>query len=153
VAKESPVKGVAQVLSADDAKKALQNGYPIAICSQQGFSSQRDQDGFCKAQGSWAHCMACVGYQDAPRKGFFILNSWGDRYHKGPSGKGNPSPAGFWAEYAAVDRMIRAGDTWAFADLKGFPRRKLDWFAHPRPVGKRLTHPKKWLEVKAWELN
>jgi len=133
-AKKHPVKGIAQVRNAEEARRALASGYPIAVCSNQGFSSERDSEGFCRAQGSWAHCMAVIGYQTSgPRKGFFVLNSWGTSYHKGPSGAGNPSPAGFWAEWSVVDRMFGAGDSWAFSDVKGFPARRIDWFAMPGP--------------------
>lgn len=139
LAKEHPVKAITLVKSVDEAKKALANGYPIAVCSNQGFSQSRDADGFARAQGSWAHCMAIVGYQQAPKAGFFILNSWGNRYHQGPVGRGNPSPAGFWAEESVVGRMLSAGDSWAFSSLKGFPSQRIDWFAMPGPPGRPAT--------------
>jgi len=139
-AKKHPVKGIAQIRNAAEAQKALASGYPITVCSNQGFSADRDADGFCRAQGSWAHCMAVLGYQTSgARKGFYILNSWGTSYHKGPAGAGKPSPAGFWAEWNVVDRMFGAGDSWAFSDAKGFPARKIDWFAQPAPVGRSST--------------
>jgi len=134
LAKEHPVKAIAQVKTAEEARRSLASGYPIAVCSNQGFSSERDAEGFCRAQGSWAHCMAIVGYQTSgPRKGFFILNSWGTSWIKGPTGKGDPSPAGFWAEESVVARMLAANDSWAFSDVKGFPARRIDWFAMPGP--------------------
>lgn len=129
VARENPVKGITLVKTVDEAKKSLANGYPIAVCSNQGFSQTRDKDGFCQARGSWAHCMCLTGYrQSGGRKGFFVLNSWGESYFSGPVGLGDPSPAGFWAEEPVVNRMLSQGDSWAFSDLKGFPGRKLDWF-------------------------
>ncbi len=131
-ARQHPVRGITQVGSAAEAKRALQNGYPIAVCSNQGFSQQRDTQGFARAQGSWAHCMALLGYQGGARPGFWIQNSWGDRYHTGPKGAGDPPEGGFWADAAVVDRMLRQGDSWAYADAAGFPARKLDWFAQRR---------------------
>lgn len=140
IAREHPVKGIAQIRTAAEAQKALASGYPIAVCSNQGFSADRDANGFAKAQGNWAHCMAVLGYQTSgARKGFYILNSWGTSYHKGPVGAGNPSPAGFWADWNVVDRMFAAGDSWAFSDVKGFPARRIDWFAQPAPVGRPAT--------------
>lgn len=136
VAKESPVKGVALVQSAAEAKKALRQGYPIAVCSDQGFSMTRGSDGFANPQGSWAHCMAIIGYTAGPREGFYILNSWGPDAHRGPTGKGDPGTAGFWADYRVVDRMLSQGDSWAFSDAKGWPARRLDWFA----AGQQLRH-------------
>ena len=59
----------------------------------------------------------------------FLLNSWGETAHTGPTGIGDPSPAGFWADAAVLDRMLRQGDSWAFSGIRGFPARKLDWYA------------------------
>lgn len=134
LAKGHPVKAITLVKTVDEARKALASGYPIAVCSGQGFSADRDSEGFARAQGSWAHCMAILGYQTSgSRKGFFVLNSWGTSYHRGPGGKGNPSPAGFWAEDSVVGRMLSGGDSWAFSDVKGFPARRIDWYAMPGP--------------------
>lgn len=128
LAKESPVKGVTLVSSAAEAKKALRQGYPIAVCSDQGFSMTRDADGFAAAQGTWYHCMAILGYQAGSRPGFYILNSWGPNAHRGPTGAGDPGTGGFWADERIVNRMLMQGDSWAFSDAVGFPSRKLDWF-------------------------
>jgi hypothetical protein len=133
LAKESPVKGVAKVTTGTEAVQALRQGYPLIVCSDQGFAMQRDADGFARPSGQWMHCMAIVGYQAAPRKGYFILNSWGATAHTGPVGKGNPSPAGFWADARTVERMLSQGDSWAFSDAKGFPQRALDWSRLPAP--------------------
>jgi hypothetical protein len=48
---------VTLVSSADECMAALQSGYPVPVCSGQGFTMTRDADGFCKARGSWAHCV------------------------------------------------------------------------------------------------
>ena len=141
LAREHPVKTVANVKSWDECRAAVRNGYPVAVCSTQGFTMARDADGFCRPQGSWPHCMAIVGVKGKPREGAFILNSWGGSAHTGPTGAGNPSPAGFWAEAAVVDRMLKQGDSWAFSGFVGFPARKLDWYAgrRPRPEAARLA--------------
>jgi hypothetical protein len=129
VARESPVKGVSLVKSAEEARRALAQGYPIAVCSRQGFSMSRDRDGFASAQGEWAHCMAITGYSAGPRRGFYVLNSWGPDAHTGPTGKGDPGTAGFWADWRVLDRMLAGekNEGWAFSDAAGFPARKLDW--------------------------
>ena len=128
IAAKTKVGTTTQIQSADEAAKAIQQGYGIAVCSNQGFSRQRDKDGFCRPQGSWAHCMAILGVQFGERKGFFIANSWGDDYFTGPMGKGDGPRCGFWADWATVDRMIRSGgDTWAFSDADGFPARQINW--------------------------
>jgi len=133
LAKQHPVKSASNVRSWDECRAAIRNGYPVAVCSSQGFSMQRDADGFCRASGTWAHCMAIVGIRGGARPGAFLLNSWGPNAHTGPRGPGEPSPAGFWAEFAVVDRMLRQGDSWAFSHAVGFPARKLNWYASGNP--------------------
>lgn len=124
-----PVKAVSNVTSWEAARAAICNGYPVIVCSDQGFRSKRDADGFCSPSGTWYHCMALVGVCGGPRPGGYLLNSWGERFHSGPTGPGNPSPSGFWVDAAVLDRMLRQGDSWAFSGVKGFPSRKLDWYA------------------------
>lgn len=134
VAKEHPVKDITLVKTWPEAKKALASGYGIAVCSDQGFVTQRDTNGVARASGSWAHCMCLDGYQIEGGKEYgHIENSWGPDAHTGPVGWGNPSTAGFWAESAVIDRMLRQGDSWAFSHVVGFPSRKLDWFVRDEP--------------------
>ncbi|MCZ2341040.1 MAG: hypothetical protein LC104_04495 [Bacteroidales bacterium] len=129
LAKQHPVRTVANVQNFAECQAAIRNGYPVAVCSDQGFTMQRDAEGFCRPRGTWMHCLAIVGVKGAPRPGAFLLNSWGAQAHTGPLGAGNPSPAGFWADAAVVDRMLQQGDSWAFSSFQGFPARKLDWYA------------------------
>jgi intein/homing endonuclease len=56
IADEHPVQTTALVTSYEEARDAIANGYPIVVCSNQGFSSKRDSEGFARAQGKWAHC-------------------------------------------------------------------------------------------------
>jgi hypothetical protein len=120
----------ALVRSWAEAKKALGQGYGVAICSDQGFSSQRNANGVAQAQGTWNHCMCLDGFHREDGKEYgHIENSWGAVYHRGPVGFGNPPESGFWAESSVVDRMLRQGDSWAFSAVKGFPKRKINWFA------------------------
>lgn len=57
LAKDHIVKTVTLVKTAEECRAALQNGYPVPVCSNQGFSMQRDSEGYCRPQGSWAHCV------------------------------------------------------------------------------------------------
>jgi len=129
LAKQHPVKSASNVRNWDECRSAIRNGYPVAVCSSQGFAMQRDAEGFCRASGTWAHCMAIVGIRGGSRPGAFLLNSWGSNAHTGPRGPGDPSPAGFWADAHVVDRMLKQGDSWAFSHAVGFPARKLNWYA------------------------
>ena len=135
-AREHPVKGCALVKSWADVKKAIQQGYPVAVCSDQGFRMTRDSTGRCRPQGVWPHCMAIIGVRtagDGHTEGGFILNSWGDNAHTGPVWPPDMPVAGFWADASVIDRMVRQGDSFALADVAGFPARKLDWTVHARP--------------------
>jgi len=128
VAKAHPVKNITQVMSWNEAKKALASGYGIAICSNQGFSMKRDAKGICRPSGSWAHCMALDGYFiENGREYGHIENSWGADAHTGPVGWGEPNTAGFWTDAETIDRMLRQDDSWAFSAVDGFPARKINW--------------------------
>lgn len=131
-----PVKGTALVRSWADVKRAIQQGYPVAVCSDQGFAMQRDRDGFAAARGTWNHCMMFCAVRSGPREGVFVLNSWGDRAHAGGAWPDDMPAAGFWAAAAVADRMVRQGDSFALSDMAGFPSRKLDWsFTRAVPRG------------------
>lgn len=137
LAKQHPVRAVASVGGWDECRAAIRNGYPVVVCSSQGFSMTRDADGFCRPQGTWMHAMAVVGVCGGRRPGAFLLNSWGGDAHSGPRGAGDPSPAGFWADASVLDRMLRQGDSWAFSGFTGFPARRLDWYAGLPPDEER----------------
>jgi len=136
LARESPVKAVSQVRTAAEAVQALRQGYPLIVCSDQGFDMTRGADGFARPSGTWMHCMAILGYTAGPRTGFWIQNSWGPTAHRGPVGVGSPPAGGFWADAAVVGRMLAQGDSWAFGDAAGFPAKAplpVDWFVNARP--------------------
>jgi hypothetical protein len=138
-AKANLAKNVTKISSGDEARKALAQGYAIAVCSNQGFGSYgqggavRDKDGFLAARGNWNHCMSIIGYR-ADRPGFLILNSWGEGWVTGPKGKFDDIPEGsFWAEFAVVDRMLKQDDSYCVSGTTGFPKRRIprdDWFVN-----------------------
>ena len=140
LAREHPVQDIVLVKSWDEFKKAIASGYALAVCSNQGFAMQRDARGVARPSGSWAHCMRFDGYHaEGGAEYAHVTNSWGATAHTGPVGWGNPGTDGFWCEKAVAVRMIAAGDTWAFSNVKGFPsrRKELDWFVRrmqPRPI-------------------
>jgi hypothetical protein len=136
LAAQHPVKDGTPVRTAEEAEKALANGYTVTVASNQGFANQsrRDAQGFLKPNGTWAHQMCVLGYRKGDRPGFLILNSWGPDWVGGPKGDGDPPDGSFWADRAVVDRMFKQGDSFAWGDVKGFPSRKPDAFIkHPDP--------------------
>lgn len=125
-AAKHPLGGVALVRTLEELDIALKNGYPVTICSGQGFSRTRDKDGFCYPSGSWAHCMCIVGKRNGGRKGYLILNSWGN-YVQGGKYKDQPDGS-FYAEPQVVLRILRQGDSWALSKQSGFPRKVLPFW-------------------------
>jgi hypothetical protein len=113
----------ARVGTWDELTAAVRNGYPVSICSSLGFTLQRDADGFCRAQGTWGHCMVIAGVR-FDRPGACILQSWGPDQPAGPTALGQPSFS-FWADRAAVERILAQGDSWALAKAPQFVARAL----------------------------
>lgn len=129
LAKAHPIKQTTQVRNWAEAKRMLASGYGIAVSSDQGFGMKRDSNGVATPSGSWAHCMALVGYcAMGGREYGRIDNSWGGEAHTGPTGPGNPGPEGFWADSVVINRMLGQGDSWAFSSVEGFPARRLRWY-------------------------
>lgn len=119
VADEHPVQATALIKSYEEARDAIANGYPVAVCSDVGFTMSRDSDGFSRRQGSWAHCMAFTGVDDENRRpGLLCQNSWGD-YVQG--GTRHDQPVGsFWVDADAADAMLRQSDSYALSNFKGY---------------------------------
>lgn len=119
IAKQSKIGRFAAIKNFSEACDALYNGYPIIVASNQGFSSKRDSEGFCKPSGSWAHSMGVLGYKDDDRRpAVLIANSW-PSFLPGPNEFGLP-PSCFWCDAEVFDRMCKFNDTFSFASFEGF---------------------------------
>jgi hypothetical protein len=120
-----PVGCVTLVRSWDEARDCIYNGYPIALCSSQGFNTRRgrDRDGFLPpSRNPWMHCMLLAGIDDAyDRPGGLIINSWGTTWIHGPTRHDQPAGS-FWADASVIDRICRQGDTIALSCYAGYPR-------------------------------
>jgi hypothetical protein len=128
----SPFKlgGAANVSTWDELVAALQNGYPVTICTGQGFTLTRDSQGFCQARGSWGHCMFIAGVR-FDRPGACIIQSWGPTTPSGPTALDQPSFS-FWADQSVISRILGEGDSWALTKSPAFETRDLppDWHFH-----------------------
>ncbi len=126
LAREHQVKTLTQVRTVEEARDALANGYGIAVCSNQGFSSQRDDKGFSKPQGSWSHCMAWTACDDTGSEpAFLVQNSWG-KFNDGGHPQWGPIPDGSFLIHADVAaRMLKSDSSFAFSAVQGFPPVKL----------------------------
>lgn len=124
IAKQHPITDVALVTTFREAAAAIQSGYPVAVCSDQGFSDRRDADGFARAQGTWYHCMVFCGVR-FDRPGLLCLNSWGPSWISGPKWPSDQPDGSFWVDERTVDRMLGQGDSFAISGYKSFPFRDL----------------------------
>lgn len=124
VAKQHPIKAIALVTTWDEAVAAIKNGYPIAVCSGQGFSSTRDAQGFAAPRGSWAHCMCFIGVR-FDREGLLCMNSWGPNWIGGKKEPADQPDGSFWTERSTVERMLRGRDSWAISGNANWPKRRL----------------------------
>jgi hypothetical protein len=124
--KKHQVNTVSLVTTIEEARDALANGYALSVCSDVGFSSRRDDNGYAKRRGSWGHAMAWIAVNDTKQKGgpgFLIQNSWG-HWNSGSQQFGQPDGS-FWIDYTVARRMLGQRGAWVFSDVVGFPPRKL----------------------------
>lgn len=127
-AREHPVKTVSVVRSYEEARDAIANGYPVPVCSMQGFSDQRDSEGFARPQGQWAHCMLFLAVDDEHRRpGLLCMNSWGPNWISGPKRHGQPDGS-FWVDASTCTRMLRGGDSFAISNFAGYPGQNIPDF-------------------------
>lgn len=129
-AAQHKVSSVALVKTFEDAAKAIQNGYPVAVCSGMGFSMTL-RDGYMTPMGSWAHCQMACAVKWKPDPAVLVVNSWGDCYG-GTFDTSLPSQfqrSAGWVRAKDFTRMIGPGeDSFALSGFQGFPPRLLpDW--------------------------
>jgi hypothetical protein len=107
----------------DELVGALTNGYPVTICTDQGFRLTRDAEGFCEPEGTLGHCMLIAGLR-FDREGACIMQSWGPDVPGGPRALGQPSFS-FWADQRVIEAMLAQGDSWALCSAPEFVTRSL----------------------------
>ena len=108
----------------------LFQGYGVFNCSSMGFDRTRNEDGFSRQIGTWAHSQCYIGYDDRPethqKYGQALvawLNSWAV-WNSGPRrvrGTDIDLPHGaFWTLASTIDRAQNI----ALSSVSGWPRRK-----------------------------
>lgn len=128
---EHKVQTVALIGGFEDCGKALQSGYPSALCSTMGFSMTL-RDGYMRPMGTWAHCQMAAGLRWKPEPAILVVNSWGDCY-EGTVDTSLPQQfqrSAGWVRAADFDRMIggQSSDSFALSGYSGFaPRALPDW--------------------------
>jgi len=127
IMREHTIRTVSMVMTYEEVRDSIANGYAVTIASDCGFNYTRDDEGFLKPYDKWPHQMCIIGVDDAhSRPGVLIQNSWGPYWVNGPKRHGQPDGS-FWCDADVLERRIlREQDSWAFGDYEGFPPKKLD---------------------------
>jgi len=126
VANDHQIKTVSLVRTVEEARDALANGYGLSVCSSYGFSNRRDNKGFAKVSGNWAHAMAWIACDDTNGEpAFLVQNSWG-KWNDGGHPEWGPIPDGSFLIHAeAAEGMLKQSGSYAFSEFDGFPVQKL----------------------------
>lgn len=129
-ASQHPIKSAAFITSWDQALKAITNGYPISVCSDQGFTMSPDSSGFHRPSGNWGHCMTVIGIDDDYQRPYvIILNSWGDVMGRLTSfyDSNEKIPIGcLRVEKSVFVDMLGQQDSYAYSDYDGLPEKDID---------------------------
>lgn len=152
LAREHPVRTVAQINTGSELWTALGNGYPVPVCSDVGFEGNLPTDGIMSPRGQWGHCMLFRGRFVHPSKGKCVVvqNSWGN-YLRGATvettdrGRVELPEGCFAVTLATADRMCGQRDTFALSGFAGFPKREFNW-----PVKRTKREPFAPLFALAW---
>ena len=128
-AAQHKVSSAVLVTDFEGAAAAIQNAYPVPVCSGQGFSMTM-REGALSPMGHWSHAMLFCGLRWKPEPALYCLNSWGECY--GGSVDKTLPPAfqksGGWVDAATCTRMLSGEDSFAISGYSGFAPRKLpDW--------------------------
>jgi hypothetical protein len=102
---------------------AISNGYPVTICCDQGFTLERDAQGFAAPDQKWGHCMWIAGIR-FDRPGCCVMQSWGPEVPSGPTALGQPEWS-FWIDRADAEGVLGEGDSWALSKAPAFFPRDL----------------------------
>lgn len=123
ISKDNIVLTIARVKSWEELRDSIANGFPVSVGSRLGFSSETDDEGFCKHVTTWGHDMYyCAVDDDSKRKGALCVNSWGRRWLKIRKRKLNQPDGTFWVDAEKVDEHMRNGDAWSISGFQGFKR-------------------------------
>lgn len=137
IAKTHPLQKAALCQSGDDVWALIGQLHPAVHCSNQGFSMQRNSDGTCRPQGSWAHCAPWTKRHWLRRNKYVVYdNNWNGRRDgsgylgntitiQGDNGPITLNGNQFLVPLEVVDRMCRDGrETYALTGPLGFTQRR-----------------------------
>lgn len=126
--KKHLVRTIALVVTPEQARDAICNGYPVTIASSWGGEMEPPElDGRLvnRRATTWHHQMVLIAYDGSGAEPYwYVLNSWGPNAHGTPP-DGSP-PGGFWVRRPDLLYIVGQEDCWALSDLDtGFEPRDL----------------------------
>lgn len=131
VARRMPIVRATLVTDVMQAAIALQNGYPISVCSGVGYGGmRRNSEGIVRRSGSWNHCMMLGGVRwrrNEPQ--FRQFQSWGSSA-SGPDPDINDeavSACSWWCVAEDIESQLRGRDSYILADVHGMPLQELPY--------------------------
>lgn len=129
ISRPHPVRTTTLVTSWSQACDLIANGYPVILCSNVGFNTVADNQGFLsRSREPWYHSMLLWGIDTiSNRQGGCIANSWGTQWVSGPSHALGTPPGCFWADADVIDSMLKQGDSYAISQYVGYPSQNLDY--------------------------
>ena len=133
VAKLHQVRTATTLKGAEQTRDMLASMRGVNTCSSLGFSNTRDENGYSKQSGSWAHSQAIIGYDDRDETKqkyggplALWLNSWG-KWNSGPrlirDTAINIPEGAYWTDAKHCDRCSLI----AFSATNGWPAQKVNW--------------------------
>jgi len=127
ISKSYLVSQYTRVKSWEEYRDSVANGFPVIVGSKYGYSNETDNEGFCRQNTSWNHCMSGIGVDDnSNRKGGLIDNSWGPSWLKIRKRKLGQPDGSFWADADNIDKMMRNGDAWSLSQFQGYRKKDID---------------------------
>lgn len=148
------IRTATEISGHENGRDFLHSGFVLWACSGLGWSSNRDENGYSRQQGSWSHSWIIMAYDDRAdtiKKYGFPLALYNHDWGKWNSGSRQiRDSAGLvpaenkqdWINKGVVDattgnilipegsmwidaRLLNRCDVWAMSSLNGFPRRRL----------------------------
>lgn len=124
--KKHPLLTYIPITTYTDARDIIAGGGLVVAGSNQGFNTDRDEQGFCKPRGVWPHCTFWDGCSDSSKRpGLEYRQSWGPGMPGGPrkvtlpSGLSIEMPEGAFLVDADVfeNKIARAGECYGIIGI------------------------------------
>lgn len=123
IAKDNVARGVARVKTCEELADAMASGAVGCYSGSQGFTMERDSEGFCRPSGTWHHYIYFAGVVVTAkgRKGFAYGQSWGANTPRGPLLEGYPSNF-FGVDWDVMGQMLRGGAMHMVTGFEGWKK-------------------------------